>query len=114
MYARTRQIQARNEDATKAALRLRRLRESGQEVFDNEQQLRLRPLERGDLVLAFRSDLETSFSHKLTPRWYGPFKIVNLNVEKHYFFLQEMDGTRIAKPVTKGRLKRFYARSMQH
>ena len=54
MYARTRQIQARNEDATEAALRLRRLCENGQEVFNNEQQLRLRPLERGNLVLAFR------------------------------------------------------------
>lgn len=71
LAARARQIQARDEDASEAALRLRRLREKGQDLFDNTHQLRQRPLAVDDLVLVFRSDLENSFAYKLTPRWYG-------------------------------------------
>ena len=56
-------------------LRQERLRAQQKEYFDDRRRPDNRILEKGDLVLVYRSELKTNYSHKLAFRWEGPFRI---------------------------------------
>ena len=108
---RARQLQRRDEDLEETALFLRRMRESRKELFDDDNRIRACPFACGDMVLLHDTKLEKSYSHKLTFRWLGPFRIAEAFVDKGTYILEELDGARMRGTVAGCRLKRFYSRT---
>lgn len=72
---RGRQLQRWDTDIEEAAHHLQRMRQQGQELFDDTHRLRTDELKAGDLVLLFDSERKKNMSSdvKLTPRWNGPY-----------------------------------------
>ena len=93
------------------ALFLRRIRESRKELFDNNNRIRACPFAYRDIVLLYNTKLEKSYSHKLTFRRLGPFRIAEAFIDKGTYILEELDGARIRGTVARSRLKRFYSRT---
>ena len=108
---RARQLQWRDEDLEETALFLRRMRESHKELFDDGHRIRVTPFARDDLVLLHDTKLEKSYSHKLTFRWLGPFRIAEVNADKGTYILKELDGSIMKGTVNGSRLKRFHSRA---
>jgi hypothetical protein len=106
------QLSRREEDLEEAAARLRRMRLQGKELFDDSHALRRNPLKKDDMVLLFNSKdiMDRSTRTRALPKWTGPFRIQEVNIDKGYYFLAEMDGSLNTKPVTGDRIKRFYVK----
>ena len=104
-------MQRRDEDLEETALFLRRVRESRKELFDDDNCIRACPFACSDIVLLHDPKLEKSYSHKLTFRWLGPFRIAEAFVDKGTYILEELDGARMKGTVAGSRLKRFYGRT---
>ena len=108
---RARQLQRRDEDLEETALFMGRMRESQKELFDDGHRIRLAPFAIDDLVLLHDTKLEKSYSHKLTFRWLGPFRIAEVNAEKGTYILKELDESIMKETVNGSRLRRFHTRT---
>ncbi len=88
------------------------MRELGKKYFDKNHRLRTEPLEPGMLVLSHDTAgaMNMSADHKLSFRWFGPFRILEVNAEKGTYTLSELDGARFKGTFAGNRLKRFYPR----
>ena len=108
---RARQLQRRDQDLEETALFLRLVRESRKELFDDDNRIRACPFACGDMVFLHNTKLEKSYSHKLTFRWLGPFRIAEAFVDKGTYILEELDGACMKGTVAGSRLKRFHSRT---
>ena len=81
-------------------------------VFDRDRQLRTKQLEVGDLVLLFNSKDQDSRARakKLDDRWGGPYRVQAIPEDSTFYFLEELDGTHLAKTFAGNRLKKFFSR----
>jgi type II secretory pathway pseudopilin PulG len=111
LAARIRQLQRRPEDVERAAERLRAARVKNKERFDRTHRLRPKKIEEGDWVPVYDSSLDNQ--HKATRtfarRWFGPYVVTSVN-DNGTYNVAELDGTRIAVPVTGKRIKAFKKR----
>ena len=80
-------------------------------IFDDKDRICYVPFASGDMALLHDTKLEKSYSHKLTFRWLGPFRIADAIPEKGTYLLEELDGARMRGIVVGNRLKRFHSRS---
>jgi hypothetical protein len=94
------------------ALRKRRYREVGKEVFDLNHRLRTDELRKGDLVLRHDTagQIDKSSATKLAYKWLGPYKIKEAIAKKGTYTLEELDGTLLSGTYAGNRLKRFFLR----
>lgn len=110
---RARALERRNEDLEEAAAHLRRMRELGKKYFDERHRLRTRPLEVGMLVLSHDTagSMNMSAERKLAFRWFGPYRIVEADVDKGTYTLSELDGAMLRGTYAGNRLKQFFPRA---
>ena len=66
------------------------------------------PIKEGDLVLLIEGEQLMGRYQKFRPRWLGPYRVHE--VSGSGFLLEELDGSRLANPVHRNRLKRFRKR----
>src|SRR5215212_5467825 len=66
----------------------------------------LQPLKIGDLVLLYRSMIETSWSAKLEPKWEGPYYIQDIKGTTYY--LRRINGSLLSKSIYRNRLKLYH------
>jgi hypothetical protein len=111
LAARIRQLQRRPEDVERATERLRVARVKNKERFDRIHRLRPKKIEEGDWVLVYDSRLDNQHkaTRKFARRWFGPYVVTSVN-DNGIYHLVEVDGTRIAVPVARKRVKAFKKR----
>jgi hypothetical protein len=111
---RARMLQMRDEDIEESRLRKERHRKESQAYFDENHQLRKKPIHDGDLVLTYdiqTTDVNMSNWTKLEYRWLGPYRVVKANQLKGYYVLEELDGTPIRRSYAGNRVKKFVQRN---
>jgi hypothetical protein len=94
-----------------AAEKLRAARVKNKERFDRTHRLRPKKMEEGDWVLVYDSSLDHQHkpTQKFVRRWFGPYVVTSVN-DNGTYHLAELDGTKIAVPVTGKRIKAFKKR----
>jgi hypothetical protein len=89
-----------------AMLRQDRLRNDAKSYHDWKHNCGNMPdLEVDDLVMLYRSELRTSFSHKLVSRWRGPFRIASVLPNGVAYRIKELDGSSLEGTFPKENLK---------
>ena len=68
-----------------------------------------RPLEPGNLVLAYNKSLESQWGKLFENRWNGPYKI-NKQEAGGSYVLEELDGTILKRRFASLQVKTFYYR----
>ena len=76
-------------------------------AFSFKKRVKLRPLQRGDLVLRVLRGLVTDPRGKFRPNWSGPYIIRELTPEGATW-LMDVDGNQFSKPINVDQLKKFY------
>lgn len=110
LVQRIRQLERKEEDMSLAQERMRKTRQTSREYMDKKKGHRtVKPLLLGDLVLIHKTLLEKQWSHKVKDKWMGPYEIIG-QLEGGSYWLREMDGTELAKPIAAHRLRRFHIR----
>ena len=72
-----------------------------------KKQVKLRPLQRGDLVLRVLRGLVTDPREKFRPNWRRPYVIRELTPEGAAW-LMDLDGNQFSEPTNVDQLKKFY------
>jgi hypothetical protein len=108
---RAEQFEQRGLRLQEAVDRIHRLRQEGKEWFDEKANLRVEPLDVGDLVLVRDTfnDQDMSRITKLDPKWKGPYRIKRIS-NKGWFQLEELDGVPFRNTTPGNRVVRFYQR----
>ena len=75
---RVKQMNFHKKELEEIRLRTERVRERGRELADLRRGVQEEHLIVGDLVLVWRTRLDNDFSHKLEPRWDGPYQLITL------------------------------------
>jgi hypothetical protein len=89
-----------------AMLRQGRLRNDAKSYYDWKNNCDNMPdLKVDDLVMLYRSELRTSFSHKLVFRWRGPFRIASVLPGGAAYRIKELDGALLEGTFPKENLK---------
>ena len=109
---RARALESREEDLEEAKAYLRRMRERKARYHDARANIRHAPLEEGDLVLLYRSQMAMDMSrrHKLAHKWLGPYVIKTAFPAKGTYILREPHGARLRGTFSGDRLKKFHTR----
>lgn len=109
---RARALEAREEDLEEAKAYHRRMRERNVQYHNAGANIRHTPLEEGDLVLLYRSQMAMDMSrrHKLAHKWLGPYVIETALPVKGTYILREPHGARLRGTFAGDRLKKFYTR----
>jgi hypothetical protein len=105
-------LESREEDLEEAKAYLRRMRERKARYHDARANIRHAPLEEGDLVLLYRSQMAMDMSrrHKLAHKWLGPYVIKTAFPAKGTYILREPHGARLRGTFSGDRLKKFHTR----
>ena len=111
LAARIRQLERRPEDMEQAKSKLHVARERNKGRFDRTHRLRPQKIEEGDWVLVYDSSLGNQHKaiRKFARRWFGAYAVTSAN-DNGTYHLADLDGTRIAVPVAKKRIKVFKKR----
>ena len=115
LVARMRQLDQRALEEARAAENLERSRKENKTYFDEHKRLRgdgdLR-LRMGDLVLLHTGKRQQSrvLQEKLDDYWRGPYRIRVISEDSTFYYLEELDGTPLAKTIAGNRLKKFFPR----
>src|SRR5580700_10947800 len=90
LATRAQQLRLRDEDMEEVALRKRRKRIEGKEVFDNSKQIRRSEIVVGDTVLRHnaQSEVDMSSDKKLVYKWLGPYRVRSAISEKGTYKLE--------------------------
>jgi len=74
--------------------------------------LRSSELRVGDLVLLHTGKRQQSrvLREKLDNYWRGPYRIREVLENSTFYYLEELDGTPLAKTIARNRLKKFFSR----
>ena len=109
LAVRAHQLELRDADLDKVALRKRRKQEEGKEAFDDSRRIQGTQLDVGDMVLKHDAKKEQDMSswNKLAYHWLGPYRICAAMMEKSTYVLEELDGTRLLGTHAGNRLKKF-------
>ncbi|KAL3676054.1 hypothetical protein R1sor_026002 [Riccia sorocarpa] len=109
---RIRQLEQRDEDVRTALERLKEARLSNKDRFDKRHRLRPKPVEEGDWVLVYDSNLDNQHSalKKFAKRWFGPY-VVEKVYDNATYGLRELDGARLRRPIAGKRVKIFKKRN---
>ena len=86
-----------------------RVRARKKDYWDSTREIDHKGFEVNDLVLLWDAirDLDMSRSRKLDDRWLGPYRIAEANVEKGYYRLEDLDGSRFKNTTPQRNLKKF-------
>lgn len=88
---------------------IRKAQDRQKRSHDTKMQI-LPPLRIGDLVLLWRSMIETNFSAKLERKWEGPYLIQDIKGTT-YWLKDRYSGAHLPKPYHRNRLKLYHDRS---
>lgn len=108
---RIRQLEKREEDISKAAALLARMRYASKEQFEKRFARRLNKelYSTGDMVLLRNTQVEKELNRKTKDRYLGPFKVIR-QTEGGAYELQELDGSVRKQSVAAFRLVPYIAR----
>ena len=113
ILARMKQLDQQTLAQSQAVENLINSRKSSKNYFDEQHSLRpeQQSLKIGDLVL-FNSKQQTSRtrSSKLSDRWSGPYRIIELPEDSTFYRLEELDGVRLTESFAGNRLRKFFTR----
>ena len=114
LATRIQQLERKPEDDELAIERLRQARLKNKENFDKKHRLRKRKIE-GAWVLVYDSSLDNQYStaRKFAKWWFGPYMVRKIEINATYF-LAELDGTRLALPITGKRINIFKRRAAKN
>ena len=103
-----RQLERPREDVEQATKRVKEARIKNKGCFDRVYQLRPRKVKEGNWVRVYDSSLDNQHrsTQKFVRRWLGPYVVMSANDNTTYH-LPELEGTRIAVPVARKRIKVF-------
>ena len=92
-------------------MRMKEARTRNKSLFAKTHRLRLRKIEEGDWVLVYKSSLDNQHrsTRKVAKWWFGPYMVTSAN-DNALYHLVELDGTRVATPVARKRIKAFKKR----
>ena len=104
-------MEQKSEDIEVAKARLKNARLKNKKDFDRRHRLHPRKIIEGDCVLVYDSSLENQHStaRKFSQRWFGPYVVKKVEDNATYR-LAELDGTPLALPIAKKRVKIFKRR----
>src|SRR6266496_2652956 len=114
LVARIRQLDQRALDEARAAENLERSRKENKDYFDEHKRLRGDgnwQLHVGDLVLLHTGKRQQSrvLKEKLDDYWHRPYRIRQIPENSTFYYLEEFDGTLLAKTIMGNRLKKFFS-----
>ena len=112
LLARMKQLDSRNVKEAQAAINQKNSRLANKAWFDSHKRIRHERLKVGDLVLLFNSaTAKVRISkYKLTDKWRGPYRIWKAPADSTHYFLEELDGTRLANSFAGDQLKKYFVR----
>ncbi|CAI6342054.1 unnamed protein product [Periconia digitata] len=111
------QLDLRDRHMKLATARTMRLRARKKEYWDATQEIEHDNYKKGDLVLLWNSqqnDFDRSTNKKLSKKWLGPYKIHDVNPDRNYYRLAELDGVPFRNPTPGYRIKRFVQRDPEN
>jgi hypothetical protein len=114
LTARIRQLDQRALEEARAAENLERSRKENKAYFDQHKRLRGNSqLHVGDLVLLHTGKRQQSrvLKEKLDDYWRGPYRVRKIPEDSTFYWLEELDGTPLAKTIAGNRLKKFFSRT---
>src|SRR4030095_4070905 len=96
-----------------AAINQKNSRLANKAWFDSHKRIRHERLKVGDLVLLFNSaTAKVRISkYKLTDKWRGPYRSWKAPADSTHYFLEELDGTRLANSFAGDQLKKYFSRA---
>jgi Integrase zinc binding domain/Integrase core domain len=97
-----------NEVRQQAAKFIKKAQERQKDYHDTHNTL-TEPLKIGDLVLIYRSVVESSWSAKLEPKWEGPYMVQNIK-ETTYSLRNPHNGSILPNTFHRNRLKKYHGR----
>ena len=114
LVARIRQLDQRALDEARAAENLERSWKENKDYFDEHKRLRGDgnwQLHVGDLVLLHTGKRQQSrvLKEKLDDYWHRPYRIRQIPENSTFYYLEEFDGTLLAKTIMGNRLKKFFS-----
>ena len=110
---RAEQLLRRDLDLEEVRARVKRIRLESAEAASEYASAEDRVYGVGDLVLVYNSRfaVDRTADRKLAFRWLGPYRILEQNVSKGTYILEELDGARLRGTYSGRRLKKFYPRT---
>ncbi|CAG8785452.1 18378_t:CDS:1, partial [Dentiscutata erythropus] len=90
-----------------AVRRVEKAQESAKRRHDQDLQ-HIEKFKKGDLVLVYKASQQYLKSHKLHPKWKGPF-VVHKVLEKEVYKLRSIDRKIIKTPINRKLLKKYYS-----
>jgi len=114
LVARMRQLDQKALDEARAAENLENSHKENKDYFDLHKRLRGGQLQVGDLVLMHISKRQQSrtLKEKLDDYWRGPYRIREVPEDSTFYYLEELDGTHLAKSIAGNQLKKFFSREL--
>ena len=89
------QFNQRDADIQEAIACIRQLRVANKEYFDDTYHIRQDGFKVGDMVMLYDIQLKQDYSssHKLDPKWLGPFCIHKSHPYKGQYLIEDLNGT---------------------
>jgi hypothetical protein len=108
LEARVAQLRGRDQVLQKAHLQLLGTRQNSVDYWNDKHKTR-KPLQKGDLVLAYNKSLDSQWGKLFENRWNGPYRIQQ-QVTGGSYLLEELDGSVLTRRFAATHVKPFYTR----